>query len=185
MTNTSFVPQGYKPPSKSDQFFKPQSGKNKIRVMSDKLVAGWLFFGKNEEGQNYPYRKKADLADPTDRGFSDEEMISLGCKMKGDKPEPQKYFWLMLVWNYDLRRFQVWEVTQKGLQKDFLSIIETEEYGNPVNYDVEVTKTGDGLNTEYKIIAKPPKAIDQKVAEQFNELEVNIEAVFEGDYPFD
>ena len=96
------------------------------------------------------------------------------------KPDTNvKHFWAFPVWNYDASRVQVMELTQKSIMGSIKSYVENKKWGDPTGYDLVVTRTGEGLETEYTTIAEPhspaPKADISKV---------NAKALFGGGDPF-
>ena len=184
----SFLPPSFTVPSKKDQFFKPKAGENKLRIMSEELIEGYEFFADNGNGGVKPIRKKVNSEIKEDQSFSKDEMLENDCKIeeKTGKPERQNYFWSLLVWNYDMGRFQVWQLTQKTIIEALVGYFDNEKYGDPQNYDIILKKTGEGRNnTKYTLQADPPESVPQEVAEAYNDLDYDPLAIFNDEYPFD
>ncbi|MCI0528121.1 MAG: hypothetical protein L0Y56_11850, partial [Nitrospira sp.] len=60
------------------------------------------------------------------------------------------------------------------------------DWGSPIlSYDISVTRTGDGMDTEYQLTPKPKKKMDEAVLELIKNTPVRLEALFDGEDPFD
>ncbi len=178
----NFFEEGHEIPEKRNQFMRFQQGTNKLRFIGNP-ISGFLFFGKveREDGTETvkPYRRRESEGE-----FSIEEMINREAKIKSDgEIEEQKYFVMGLVYNYQKQKLQVLEITQKSILKALKSYINNEEYGHPSGYDITVSKEGEGLNTDYTVVASPPKAVSEEVEDLAGEVSCNLEKVFEGEYP--
>lgn len=150
------------------QFWRPKEGKNMIRIMPRPSADGdfWL-----KTGQHYnvgPDRKI--LMCPLASGVADDcYLCDLSEKLRaGDDADAEegkdlrvRIQWLMNI--VDLREpergIQQWFAPQTAMQGVF-TYVDDEEFndGNiddPENgYDMRVTKTGEGLNTEYDVRAR-------------------------------
>ena len=58
-----------------------------------------------------------------------------------------------------------------------------EEYGDLKGYDVEITKSKVGDKTTYTTIALPPKELLAEIKQEYEESDVKLEKLFEGEYP--
>ena len=91
----------------------------------------------------------------------------------------QKHFWAFIVWNYELEKPQIMEITQSTIQAAIEAYTLNKKWGDPVGYDLVITRTGDGLETEYTVIAEPhseaPKADISKI---------DLESLFAGADPY-
>ena len=180
-TPNFFVP-GHEIPEKRNQFMKLEYGKNRFRFIGEP-VSGFLFFGKveREDGSEVvrPFRRREAEGE-----FPLEDLIELNARMsKEGELEKQKYFVSSLVYNYGKDKLQVLEITQKSILKALKSYVESEEYGHPNGYDLTVEKKGEGLNTEYTVLASPPKALEDKIAEAVGDISCDLEKIFAGEYP--
>jgi len=99
----------------------------------------------------------------------------------GDEP---KHFWAFVVWNYKDEKVQILEVTQKGIMKAIRNLVNDEDWGDPKNYDLVVTREGEGLETEYSVNPKPKTELDKGIQVFYKDLNINLEALFDGDDPF-
>ena len=114
---------------------------------------GWI---TDEAGKQKPIRwtVKPELDDLPANIRKDEKT--------GAIQEPKRFL-SALVWDYQREKFAVLQVSQKSLLNEFMALIaDDEDYGDPTNYDIKITRTGDGLQTRYSIkgaqIKSPPAA---------------------------
>src|SRR3990167_4285809 len=101
-----------------------------------------------------------------------------------DDPSEIKYFWAMPVFDYEDKEIKILEITQKSILKAIKSYANDEDYGNPTGYDIKVTGTGEGLERRYLVTPKPPKKLDPAIIQLYKDMEINLDALFDGDDPF-
>lgn len=162
---SKLLPNNYKLPSKTDSYMKLQDGENKFRVLSAPIV-GWKWW--IEEGETKkPYR------------------ISLNEDKPDSIPEDKiKHFWAMPVWNYQEERVQILELTQKGLQKAINQLDDDPDWGSFTEYDLVITKTGTKLDTKYQVSPKPSKPVDPGIKQLFDDMKIDLTALYRGEDPF-
>ena len=95
-----------------------------------------------------------------------------------------KQFMAIKVYNYNLGCVQVMQITQKTILKAIKDYSKNSDYGNPTGYDIEVTKTGEGMGTKYTVIASPPKPLTAEVKKADDETEVEVQLLLIGSDPF-
>jgi len=105
-------------------------------------------------------------------------------------PEPDKikHFWAMVIWNYNTKRLEVLEITQKTIMKAIKAYALNKAWGDPkgVNgYDFVITKTGEKLETEYLVTANPKTKLDSAIVKQYEDSDIYLNALFTGDDPFE
>ena len=169
---------GFQPPASSagDQFMGFSQGKNKFRIADKKPMQGWVAWSETEEGPR-PVRFDHE---PT----NDE--LALNNIRKNEKGRYQvKFFLATVVYNYEAKKLQCFEITQKGIQNSIYNLIQMEEYGEPDGYDIIVTRTGEGLNTEYTVVGMPPVPMADEIAQLVVNTEYDLSKLFSGEYPFD
>jgi len=168
----NFMDDKYEVPQKGSNYMKFEKGKNRFRMLSLGILGyeGWKE-EKDETGKkvNRPVRVPMDEAINVD-DVDDESKI--------------KHFWAMPVANRKDNTIQILEITQKGIQKSIKSLTQSPDWGSPLNYDIEVTKTGDGMDTEYSVNPTPKKKIDEDIAKEFKGMNINLNALYTGDDPF-
>lgn len=160
----SFLPDNYKLPT-TDNYMKLQKGANKFRVL-DSAIIGYEWWEDTPEGGRKPHRAKTF-----------QEAVSKGI-------DPLKHFWAFPVWNYSADRVQILQLTQKSIMQAITSLVENEEWGDPKNYDINVHKEGEMLTTEYTVTPSPHKEINPEIVKAYNEMSINLTALFTGDDPF-
>ena len=158
-----FLPKDYKEPTTSN-YVRLQKGDNRIRVLS-KPIMGWEYW-VTEDGSRKPVRTR------------EREEIPASMWQEEEKP---KFFWAMLVWNYNDSKAQIWEVTQSTIRRTLTGLVNDKDWGNPQDYDINVQREGDGFDTEYTVIPTPPKGFEKKGKVI---PEVNLGALYDGDDPF-
>lgn len=167
-----FLPKDYDIPSSGNNYMRfSEQGEHRFRIMNKPILGyeGWITL---RDGSKKPVRKRMD------EDFRIEEI---------DNPDEIRHFWAMVVWNYKENRLQVLEITQKTIQKAIKAITQDDDWGNPVGnngYDIVVTRSGEGFDTEYQVTPKPKKALDKEVVEAYKKAKINVEALYSGDDPF-
>ena len=101
-----------------------------------------------------------------------------------DNVEELKYFWAMIVFDYAEERIKILEVTQPSVLKAIKAYARDKDFGDPKEYDFKVTKTGDGKESRYQTIAKPPKKLDSAITQLYRDMDINLQALFNGSDPF-
>jgi len=68
--------------------------------------------------------------------------------------------------------------------KALKALIDNPKWGDPHGYDICVTRSGKGFDTEYIVQPSPHSKLDDKILAKFQEANINLEALFEGLDPF-
>jgi len=168
----SFLPTNYEVPNVSN-YMKLDTGANKFRVMGSAVVG--MMYWKTVDGQRKPQRKHMGEPIPAQ---------DIEVNPKSGEPEKIKHFWAFAVWNYKAEKIQILEITQKTIMNQIKAYTENEDWGDPKNFDLTITKSGEGLETEYSVIASPHKKCDPKAVQEMKNTPINLEALFRGDDPF-
>lgn len=169
----TFLPANYEvPQSTGGNYFKPQKGDNKVRILTD-CITGWVYWKDNGE-KGAPVRLK-----DRPNGIPQDARIQNG---KQDKP---KHFWAMVVYDYASGGVKVWEVTQGTIQSAIAGLATDPEWGHPRNYDLKVRRDGDGLETEYTVTPSPAKPLASEAIAIAMATPVNLYALYDGEDPFD
>jgi hypothetical protein len=163
----SFLPKDYKDPGQTSSYLKLKEGNTKIRMLGDPIL-GWEYWVEDEKRKPFRVRDFKDIPEAN--------------RSPADKKNAAKFFWAMLVWNYNDSKAQIFEITQVGIRRTIENLNKDEAWGDPKNYDLSITRTGEGMDTEYTVVPTPPKAFDK--TDKFIPA-VNLEAWFEGGDPFD
>jgi len=171
----SFLPTEYDVPVKPGKYMKFQDGENRLRILTSPIL-GWEWW-TDADGV---VKEKGDKIRKGDKPVR----VPMGGKIDESAAETARHFWAMKVWNYKDEMVQVLEVTQASIQKPLKALAKDEDWGSPVNYDIVVSKSGEGLDTEYSVTPKPAKKMDEAIKELCDNTSVNLEALFDGEDPF-
>mgnify|MGYP001592665758 CR=1 FL=1 len=164
----NFFPSAdYKVPSTSN-YMKFSEGENTFRILSSAVI-GWEYWTED----NKPIRSKIALTKIPD-----------DIKMDENGDIQVNHFWAFTVWNYEEKRIQILELTQKGVMKTMQGYIKNEKWGQPNGYDFVITKTGSGMATKYATSVNPHSEIPEDAKEAFLAKKINLEALFDGSDPF-
>ena len=166
--NDLFLPENYQIPSGAN-YMKLQDGENTFRVLSSAVV-GFEYW--NTSGK--PVRMKVLTSPlPSDIRIND----------RGER-ESIKTFWAFVVWNYDAKQIQVLEITQKTIMQGIKTLVDNKKWGHPRGYDITVTRTGSGFDTEYTVMPSPAEPVSPEIVEAYKARPVNLEALFTSEDPF-
>lgn len=175
MTQTNdFLPEGFSLPVTSN-YMKFKEGNNTFRIL-DKAIVGMEFWKLKEDGSGKtPVRRKMN------------ELImesELETDKEGNKVSA-KFFMVFPVYNYSDKKIQILELTQKTLISAIKGYNDNPKWGNPINYDVTVTRTGQGKETEYLIDHDPKEEMDKEILKQYKAMNINLDALYVGGNPFE
>jgi len=159
----SFLPNDYEKPASGGNYMKLEQGNNKVRIMSDAIV-GWLDWDKTT-GKPVPVRTK-------------EKQAPLG-------EGKVKHFWAFVIFDYNEKRIKILEVTQAGIQNTLFSLHSNESWGSPLNYDITIVRSGEGMETKYEVVPTPPKEVAEDIKELYEGMDINLEELFNGGDPFE
>jgi len=158
MTNP-FLPASYELPTQNGNYMKFKQGDNNFRVLSSAII-GWIDWDNKK-----PIRTK-------------EKQEQIG-------ENPPKHFWAFVVLDLDDNEVEILEVTQSTIQTAILALVKNEKWGDPKGYDLTVTRTGEDLLTKYTVVPSPHTKLDKEVEKTYKEMEINLEALYDGANPFE
>lgn len=167
----TFLPTNYEPPVRGN-YAKLAIGKNKFRILAAPIL-GFMYWTVTAEGRK-PVRKR--MNEKIDHS-------QLGVNDRGEQ-EKVKHFWAMPVWSYTAAAIQILEITQSSIQDSIRALDTDDEWGDPCQYDISITKKGTGLDTEYAVLASPKSPLDPNIAAAFHIANLNLDALFSGGDPF-
>lgn len=167
---SNFLPDNYTIPTKS-KYTKLQPGENTIRFLEAPILGYELWCDKK------PMR------------YAMDEKISMNDFNRADKdeygqPKKPRHFWAAVVWNYDQNSLQIWEITQKSIITALMALIKSKAWGNPMDYDVLVTKKGQGKDTEYTVMPGSKEPVSESILSEYESAKINISKLFTGEDPF-
>jgi hypothetical protein len=161
----TFLPEDYKIPKAPSGYMKFAEGLNQIRIL-DSAIIGWEYFNQ----ANKPVRQREAF-----------EEVPRDIKENGRV----KHFWAFPVWNYQAKSVQILEITQKGIMEAIKALVKNPKWGDPKMYDIAITKSGEGLDTEYTVQGEPPLSEPtEEIVKAYKNKPVNLEALYLGEDPF-
>jgi hypothetical protein len=98
-----------------------------------------------------------------------------------DKPKPFAAFG---VYHYEAKEYKIYQCSTRSILLELANLNEVK--GDPLSYDITITRKGAGLDTKYYVEPSSPTELTEEVlqaAQEFN-ANVNIGALFTGDNPF-
>ena len=160
----NFLPADYEAPKPmSNLYFKPQDGENRIRILS-KPIFGWEDWTLEKKPIRFKMNEKP--AKPV------------------DPKKPIKHFWAMIVWNVLAEQIQIMQVTQATIRSSIEALCKDEEWGSPYEYDIKITKKGEGIETEYSVLPTKPSVVSKEILQAFKDKPIQLEALFLSLDPF-
>lgn len=156
-------------PIKPSRYMKLKNPENTFRMLADPIT-GYEWWEDTPDGKRTPVRR------------SEDEGIALDGTIEEDTV---KFFWAFPVWNYTDQAVQILELTQMSVIKAVRALWNSKKWGDPKNYDITITKTGDKLETRYAVMPEPPTKLDDMIVKLFKETPVNLEALYAGEDPWE
>lgn len=164
MQKDNWLPSGYEVPKTDGNYMKFEQGANKFRVMSQPIM-GWVYWTREKKPVRVRQQPKEIPAN-----------IRAGDKIK--------HFWAFAVWNYTANKIQILEITQASIQGPLTELVTNSDWGPPQDYDVTITRKGEGLDSEYTVTPSPHKDVPQEARSALRDARLNLEALFDGGEPF-
>ena len=166
---SNFLPEGYKVPD-NKSYMKLKDGENVLRVLSSAIV-GYEYWTED----NKPVRSKEVF-----KGIPEDIRLD-----KDGNPTKVKHFWAFIVWNYDSGAIQILEITQATIQGAIKALVDNKKWGSPKEYDLAITRTGEGFDTEYNVVPNPKEDLSPEIKEFYEAKNINLEALYENGNPFE
>lgn len=163
----STIPDTFEPKSTQSNYTKLIAGKHRLRILGD-AITGYLWWVEEADGTRKPTRIPADQTAPVEFAESVRKFLTFP------------------VWNYELSRIQVLEVTQATIQRELKALEKDADWGDLLTYDVEITREGtDMQNTKYRVSPKPKSELSKEIQETVKGSGLPVlEVLFDGGDPF-
>lgn len=159
--------------------------------------SGGAFFRPNKlkDGQSVKFRILGSPIEGFERWTVEQKPVVArigegwpeGHKWRDGKEGAPRLFAAMPIWNNNDEMVQTFTFTQGSIRDAIASYVAHEDYGVPTGYDLTLTRKGSGMETEYSVVASPPKAPSDKAVAAWTavlEKGYDLEALFEGGDPF-
>lgn len=170
---TNFLPNDYDLPTGGSKYMKLSEGANTFRILSP-AITGWEYW-EGSGSDRKPVRVKTKDEVP------DKYLNTKDWQMQA------KHFWAFVVWNRNVEEVQILELKQKELMRAIKGFVENKKWGDPTQYDIVITKTktgSDAKDVEYTVIPDPKEEMDAGIMQYYKDLGVNLNALYEGEDPF-
>lgn len=164
----SFLPNDYKIPAGPSNYMKFEPGANKFRIVGDAITGYEYWTEKDDKKSPVRVKKLSDV--PVARRFGEDRA---------------KHFWAFPVYNYSSEQVQVLSINQVTIQTVIEAYTSNPDWGNPKEYDITVTKKGEGWDTEYIVTPSPKKPISEEIASLVSGTPIRMEALFTNEDPFE
>lgn len=147
---------------------KLKQGANRFRILSP-AITGLEYWNK----ENKPVRSKEIW-----------DLIPQEIKVGNDgMPTSIKHFWAFVVWNYNESLVQILEITQATIQRGLKIKIDNRE-GKATENDFIITRTGEGMDTEYDIDIAEASPLKAEIEIAYKAKKVDLKALFIAADPF-
>ena len=143
--------------------------KVKFRVLSD-FITGKCVWGE-PEGKRVCTRVRTGEAIP---------VAAIGFNEKQGRPEPIRQFLAAVVYNYATDQVEIFETDKSTIIGQIVEIESNDDWGDSKNFDLSISKTGEGMETKYSVLPSPGK-----LTKKVDWSGVNLEALFSGGDPFE
>jgi len=174
---------GYIEPSAQNNYLKfDEEGSYLFRIITPKTEVVSYFRGFIENpAEGEP--KKLILPNNGDGLYPS---IPKGVKLKVFGTEnPIKLVWAVKVFNIDIQKVQVWEVSQASIRKSLFAIGSGKLKNDWTKFDIQITKTGQKTETQYTLITGDTRELTNDELDIINSTPVDLSAIERGEDPFD
>ena len=98
-----------------------------------------------------------------------------------DTPKPFAAFG---VWHYEAKQYKIYQCNTRSVLQELANLNEVQ--GDPLTYDITITRKGAALDTKYYVKPSEPSELTEEVlnAAQKFALEVDLKALISGENPF-
>jgi len=159
------LPKDTRGEAAGSSFLKLETGQTELLILPG-TITGYQYWRDGAEGKSECVRSPQVFTEPIPDVRNRNVKDKLG-NVIGQEPEKQHFFWAMPVYNMKTESFELAQFTQAGIRNDLKAMNDNPKLGDPSGrYTVNITKTGEGLTTKYKVDANPMDDADKaKVAE--------------------
>lgn len=98
--------------------------------------------------------------------------------------DPLKRFVAAIAWDYEAGEFRILQLTQKTLISDLMGLLTDSDWGPECDYDIKISRKGEGLKTEYDMKPVSKKPPSKESSDAFDALDCDLSKLFDGEDPF-
>ena len=160
-----FLPKSYELPKQPSNYLRLEEGDNVFRILSSAIV-GWEYWTDDEKGNRKPIRVRSQKELPD--------------QYAGEA----KHFWAFCIYSRQAEQVQILELTQRTIMTAIERLVANEKWGDPKEYDLNVSRTGKELDTSYTVMPEPKEEVDEGIVQMYKDMNINLEALYKGDDPF-
>lgn len=146
---------------------KLEEGDNKIRII-EKPVFFWQYWE--------PILDSNGKSILNEFGMEKGKPIRFPCDQKPPQKEVQ-YFMSAYIWDYYKKEAFIINIEQTGVLNKLKELQEDHDFGDLINYDLKINKTGKLKNTKYSIVPLPPKPFNDDILKVLKDHPVNMSAL--------
>jgi hypothetical protein len=176
---------GYSKPTNQNRYLQKIENGTVIRFL-EAPVFGWkdIAFVKNAEGKSEKVTESYWKYEPT--APKPQILERLDVLDLNGKPRRPKHFWGCLIYNYNDKAIQYWELDKSGIMDDIIAI---DKDWDLLNTDLKLSKEGEKMDTKYKVTNLPPstsRAFPENIKELLSALNPDLNRIFtNGGDPFE
>lgn len=173
---------GFISPSKIED-----GGSLRIAILSEEPIVGQeIWFEKDAGG--FAVRRTAAM--PTPALLTElEEDVEGKVSVRDGKPAISA-FSAFFAWDFEAESVKIFSASQKSILRELNRLTSDEDYADLEQWDLQIGRTGKGVDTRYTVDFKPTKrkgSIAARVAAAWEEAQANradLGALFTGGNPF-
>jgi hypothetical protein len=162
----AFLPSGYEVPKAGGKYTKFKAGEPvKLRILSSPILGYEKWTIKPEA-----IRWRMDESEPQRSDWKPDEKA--------------KHFWAMVAWNRNTKQIEILQISQVSIQEAIASYAKNEDWGNPKEYDLTISRIDKDGRTSYTVMPSPAKPLESEVVDTFEGMTIDLQKLFTGDDPF-
>lgn len=161
-----------------------------MEEMDKEAVGNYIKLSKLEDGKEHRYRFVGTSISGFETWTEDSKPVRFEYKPSLEElpsnvrlvdGAPQlKRFLATLVWDYQHECFRLLSFTQTSVKDAIKKLCRDSDYGDPRGYDIKITRTGQNLETEYTVIAAPPKPMAKAIQTALDKFHCDLNGYFAG-----
>lgn len=168
----TFLPKTYKGEPDTGKYMRFKQGENRFRVLSSAII-GMEYWKETKDGRK-PVRYHMG---------EDAPIKELDVDKEGNKIMP-KHFWSFVVFSRDSETIQILQINQRTIRDGISAYVKNDKWGSPLQYDLVISRDGEGMETKYSVIAEPKEELDEGITALYESMDIKLNKLFDGGDPF-